>query len=172
MMSSAALRPSLYALAAGLAVACGVWFLLPKPQPPPQALALLDDGRRLVHVEPGSGFYGPEHKSGRHWSWAGGPATLILRRIDPGTDPLPVHLRFNLHCLTPREVTLRYGDFILWKGKLDAKVTPIDIPVFTLTGPVAELAFTSDRPGVTLPGGTDPRLLDFAVYDVTITAAD
>lgn len=169
---SSALRQSLYALAAGLAVAGGVWFMLPKSQPPPQALALLDDGSRIVYVEPGAGFYGVERKSARRWAWAGGPATLVLRRLDPGTDPLTVRLRFDLHCLPPREVTLRHGDFILWKGLLSEKRTPVDIPVFTLTGPVTELTLTSDRPGVQLEGSPDTRLLDFAVYDFEIGAAD
>ncbi len=169
---SSALRQSLYALAAGLAVACGVWFMLPNPQPPPQALALLDDDDHIVYVEPGAGFYGIERKSSRRWSWAGGPATLILRRLDPGTDPLTVHLRFDLHCLPPREVTLRYGEFILWKGLLSEKKTTVDIPVFTLTAPVTELTLTSDRPGVQLEGAQDTRVLDFAVYDFEITAAD
>lgn len=169
---SSVLRQSLLALAAGLAVAAGVWFMLPKAQPPPQALALLDDGQHLVTVEPGSGFYGIERKSGRRWAWAGGPATLLLRRIDPGTDPVAISLQFDLHCLPPREITLRYGDFILWKGLLSQKVTPVDIPVFTLTGPLAELTFSSDRPGLPLPGGADPRILDFAVYDLAIAAVD
>lgn len=169
---SSALRQSLYALAAGLAVACGVWFMLPNPQPPPQALALLDDDDRIVFVEAGAGFYGIERKSSRRWSWAGGPATLILRRLDPGTDPLTVHLRFNLHCIAAREVTVRHSGFILWKGALGEKKTPVEIPVFTLTGPVAEITFTSDQPGVLLPDGKDPRALDFAVYDFEITAAD
>ena len=167
-----ALRQSLYALAAGLAVAGGVWFMLPKAQPPPQALALLDDGHSLVYVEPGSGFYGIERKSGRRWAWAGGPATLVLRRLDSGTDPLTLHLRFDLHCVPPREVTLRYGDFILWKGLLSEKMTSVDIPVFTLTGPVTELTLVSDRPGVQLDGGRDPRVLDFAVYDFEIATTD
>jgi len=169
---SSALRQSLYALAAGLAVACGVWFMLPRSQPPPQALALLDDGNRIVYVEPGAGFYGVERKSSRRWAWAGGPATLVLRRLDPGTDPLTVRLRFNLHCLPPREVTLRSGEFILWKGLLSDKKTPVDIPVFTLTGPVTELTLASDRPGVQLEGSSDTRLLDFAVYDLEIVATD
>lgn len=167
-----AVRQSLYALAAGLAVACGVWFMLPKAQPPPQALALLDDDGRIVFVEPGAGFYGAERKSGRRWAWAGGPATLVLRRLDPGTDPLTVRLRFDLRCLQPREVTLRYGDFILWKGLLNEGKTEVDIPVFTLTRPVTELTLASDRPGVHLASGQDPRLLDFAVYDLEITTAD
>jgi hypothetical protein len=169
---SSALRQSLFALAAGLAVACGVWFMLPNPQPPPQALALLDDGNHIVYVEPATGFYGIERKSGRRWAWAGGPATLVLRRLDPGTDPLAVHLRFDLHCQPPREVTLRYGDFIVWKGLLSEKKTTVNIPVFTLTGPVTELTLTSDRPGVRLGGEQDPRLLDFAVYDFEIATAD
>jgi len=168
---SSAVRSILYALAAGLAVALGVWFMLPRSEPPPQALALLDADNRLVTVEPGSGFYGVESRSGRRWSWAGGPATLALRRLDPGTDPLRLRLRFDLHALTPREVTLRYGDFILWKGELGARKTPVDIPVFTLTGPLAEFTFASDRPGATLPADQDPRILDFAVYDFEIAAA-
>lgn len=169
---SSALRQSLYALAAGLAVACGVWSMLPNPQPPPQALALLDDDDRIVYAEPGAGFYGIERKSGRRWSWAGGPATLVLRRLDPGTDPLTVRLHFNLHCIAAREVTVRHGEFILWKGALGEKKTPVEIPVFTLTGPVVEITITSDQPGVLLPGGVDPRALDFAVYDFEITATD
>ncbi len=167
-----ALRQSLYALAAGLAVACGVWFMLPKAQPPPQALALLDDGTNLVYVEPGTGFYGVERKSSRRWAWAGGPATLVLRRLDPSTDPLTLHLRFHLHCVPPREVTLRYGDFILWKGLLSEKRTLVDLPVFTLTSPVTELSLASDRPGVQLEGGQDSRILDFAVYDFEIATTD
>lgn len=171
-MMSSAVRQSLYALAAGLAVACGVWFMLPKAQPPLQTLTLLDDDGRIVYVEPGAGFYGVERKSDHRWAWAGGPATLVLRRLDPGTDPLTVRLRFILRSLQPREVTLRYGDFILWKGPLKEKKTEVDIPVFTLTSPVTELTLASDRPGVHLENGQDPRVLDFAVYDFEIATAD
>jgi hypothetical protein len=169
---SSTLRQSLYALAAGLAVAGGVWLMLPEAQPPPQALALLDDDDRVVAVEPGSGFYGLERQSGRRWAWAGGPATLVLRRLDSGTDPLTLRLRFHLHCIPPRGVTLRYGDFILWKGLLSEKRTAVDIPVFTLTDPVTVFTLASDRPGVRLDGGQDQRVLDFAVYDFEIATTD
>jgi hypothetical protein len=170
---SPALRNSLLALAAGLAVAFGVWFMLPHSGPPPQALAICDESDLLILAEPGGGFYGVERKDDRRWAWAGGPATLVLRRLDQGTTPHPLRLRFNLHSLTPREVTVRYGEFVLWKGPLSgAAKTKVDIPTFTMTGPIAELMLTSDQPGSLVPSGQDPRPLAFAVYDLEVTSAE
>lgn len=169
---SPALRNSLLALAAGLAVAIGIWWALPTSRPPPQALALCDESDLLVIAEPGAGFYGVEARSGRRWSWAGGPATLTLRRLDQLTAPQALRLRFNLQCLNPCEVTVRFGEFVLWKGRLIKSKVPVDISSFTMTGPTAELTLTSDQPAALAPGGLDQRPLAFAVYDLEITSAD
>ena len=167
-----ALRYSLLALAAGLTVAFGVWYALPSAGAPPQALAFCDAKGLLVIAEPGPGFYGVESQADRRWSWSGGEATLTLRRLDQSATPRPIHLSFNLHSLTPREVTVRYGKFVLWRGHLQKTLVPVDIPAFTMTGPLAELTLVSDLPGELAPGGHDSRLLAFALYDLKITPAD
>jgi hypothetical protein len=169
---SPALRHNLFALAAGLAVALGVWLALPNSAPPSQALALCEAKGLLVIAEPGPGFYGVERKSGRRWSWSGGEGALTLRRLDQPAALRPVHLRFNLHCLKPREITVSYGKFVLWKGRLQKAFVPVDIPVFTMTGPLAEISLKSDLPGELIAGGGDLRPLAFAVYDLEITPAD
>ena len=170
---SPTLRNSLLALAAGLVVAFGVWYALPHSGPPPQALAICDEADLLILAEPGEGFYGVERKADRRWSWAGGPATLVLRRLDQSTTPQPLRLRFNLHSLTAREVTVRFGDFVLWKGLLSGTAkSKVDIPTFTMTGPMAAIMLTSDQPGSLVPSGHDPRPLAFAVYDLEVTPAD
>lgn len=166
------LRHCVLALAAGLAVAFGVWYALPASGPPPGALAFCDEDGLLVVAEPGAGFYGLEGKSGRRWSWSGAEAKLRLRRLGHPAISQPIRLRFNLHSLTPRVVTISHDTFVLWKGRLDRSTVPVDIAAFTMTAPVQEITLVSDLPGELAPGGTDSRPLAFAVYDLDISPAN
>ncbi len=167
-----ALRHSLLALVAGIILAVGVWFALPNSGPPPYAFALYESGGVQIMAEPGPGFYGIERSSEHRWSWSAGEATLRLHRLTSVSPNESVRLRFNLHSIVPRNVTVRYGDFVLWKGHLDKPKSPVDIPSFTLTSPSAEIILTSDIPGDVKPGGGDPRSLAFALYDLEISAPE
>lgn len=159
----------------GLAISLlvlGIRFFLPVTTPPVQAFAALDDPALAVVAEAGPGFYGVERKEQSRWSWSGGEAVLKLRH--PGFDGTPQSLRlsFLLHSTAPRTITIRYGDFTVWRGVVEARRTPVVIPLLTLTGPQAELVFTSDQPGEILPDGSDLRPLAFALYDLVLTRAN
>jgi hypothetical protein len=166
------LRHSLLTALAVAALVLGIRYFLPATKQPDQAFAILDDPAMVVIAEPGPGFYGVERKDLSRWSWSGGEAVLRLRH--PGFDGTPHSLRlsFLLHSTTPRTLTIRYGGFIIWRGAVEARRTPVVIPLLTLTGPQAELVFTSDRPGEILPDGSDPRPLAFALYDLVLTRAE
>jgi hypothetical protein len=156
-------------LATALAVVCGIWYFWPGAKPPPQALALCHQAGLHLIAEPGPGFYGVEQKAGRRWAWSGGEATLLLHRYGPDPLPRPIRLRFVLRSLTPREVTVRHGDFVLWKGHLEKTRVPVDIPELTLVGPLTEIVFVSNLPGELAPGGHDLRPLAFALHELEIT---
>jgi hypothetical protein len=169
---SPVLRHSLLTALAVAALVLGLRSFLPATTPPVQAFAALDDPALVVVAEAGPGFYGVERKEQSRWSWSGGEAVLRLRH--PGFDGTTHSLRlsFLLHSTAPRTLTIRYGDFIIWRGAVEARRTPVVIPLLTLTGPEAELVFTSDRPGEILPDGSDPRPLAFALYDLVLTRAE
>jgi hypothetical protein len=167
-----ALRHSLLALAAGIILAIGVWFALPDSGPPPSTFALYESNGAQLMAEPGAGFYGVERNSKHRWSWTGGEATLVLHRLAIVSPTQSVRLRFTLQSIVPRNVTVRYGEFILWKGRLDKPKVAVDIPSFTLTGPSAEIVLSSDLPGDLKPGGGDPRKLAFALYDLEISPVE
>lgn len=169
---SPVLRHSLLAALAIAALILGIRYFLPATKQPAQAFAVLDDPTMVVIAEPGPGFYGVERKELSRWSWSGGEAVLRLRH--PGFDGTPHSLRlsFLLHSTTPRTLTIRYGEFVIWRGQVAARRTPVVIPLLTLTGPQAELVFTSDRPGEILADGSDPRPLAFALYDLVLTRAN
>jgi hypothetical protein len=169
---SPATRNRLLALTAGLVLALSLWISLPDSGTPPLAFTAREVAGTTVVAEPGAGFYGVERSPDHRWSWSGGEAVLLLRRTSGGTEPLPLQLHFYLQSIVPRTVTVRFREFILWRGRLDRRRVPVDIPLFTLTGPGAEITISSDLPGELKPGGGDPRLLAFALYDLELNAAE
>ncbi len=171
---SPVLRHSLLALLVGSLLTFVAWRFLPEPEPPAHAFAALDDAAMVVVAEPGDGFHSVEHDAKHRWVWAEGDASFILRRVSYAkfARQRPLRLRFFLHSLTPRTVTVHRGDFILWRGRVDASRVPVDIPGITFVGPQIELKFTSDQPGVLRTDGGDPRPLAFALYDLKITRSE
>jgi len=169
---SPVVRFSLLGLVALVLLAGGIQLALPKAKLPARAFAMLDDASLVVVAEPGDGFYGLEISPKSRWSWSGGEAVVVLRLVARATAPRTLRLRMLVHSIAPRVVTIRHGDFILWRGPVEARRTPVEIPLFTLTGPKAELVFSSDRPGELRADGADPRPLAFALYDLEITRAD
>ncbi|MCW5548261.1 MAG: hypothetical protein KIT44_04785 [Opitutaceae bacterium] len=169
---SPVLRLSLLGLLAVALLIAGIQLALPKARLPAQAFAMLDDASLVVVAEPGDGFYGLETSAKSRWSWSGGEAVMVLRRAGRDAAPRTLRLQMLIHSIAPRVVTIRHGDFILWRGPVEARRTPVEIPLFTFTGPKVELVFSSDRPGELRADGGDPRPLAFALYDLEITRAD
>ena len=169
---SSVLRHRLLALLGGSALVIAVWLALPDSSAAPKTFARYEQPNLVIAAEPGTGFYGLEHSPKHLWAWSGGEATLVLHRLTSTGPAQPVSLRFYLQSLSPRTLTVRYGEFVLWKGDLNVHRVLVEIPSFTMTSPTAQLILTSDRPGELKPGGHDPRLLAFALYDLEISAAE
>ena len=114
----------------------------------------------LVHAD--QGWFGQEHTRRHVWSWSGGRGGLEIETWPHQAQAL--RLRFSIRGLGSRSVTIRQNGRESWRGKVGAKLVPVEIPV-AISGGRAELEFSTDAPGVREGPMADARSLAFAIYD-------
>jgi hypothetical protein len=102
-------------------------------------------GDTAILASAGSGWFAVEHDGSRTWAWAGGTAHLELRAWENGSPGRP-HAWIRLKAFTPRMVTVRQEDRVLWTGPLAGSARWIPLAEIDLRAGRATLTFETDTP--------------------------
>lgn len=121
------------------------------------------DGVALL-ARTGEGCFDIEHHRSHRWCWSGGNAYVHLTAWHQKPDT-PLHASFNLSGFTPRTVTVRLGETILWSGPVARKPGRVEVALPTIPGGDADLVFTTDRPGIRENASPGARTIAFSIGD-------
>ena len=123
-----------------------------------------DRGAYVAHLS--TGWYGPERHGNNVWAWSAGRAMLTIKTAPRTTEP--IRIRLKLRAISPREMAIRTGETLLWRGAAGEKPTWIefDTPVIS----AGHLTLELHAAAAPVPENTaaDARLLGFAVYGMSV----
>lgn len=130
----------------------------------PRELAAHRSENAAFIAQAGDGWHGVERRGARRWSWASGTATLQLNAWRAPAQPTA--LEFRLSALSPRTITIRHGETLLWSGQVDQQPVPVRLTLPAWSADATELVFTTDQPGTPETAAPDARRLAFSISDV------
>jgi hypothetical protein len=157
-------RASLAWLVAGnLSLFSGMLALWHVPAGPEEFAAGRFDGGAYV-ARLGEGWLGRENAKGHVWSWTSQRGELMLKTWQ--LTPRLLHVRLSARALGPREMEIRQGNTVLWRGKVGTKRETIEFD--GVRGGDNRLEFRTAAPPVPEGNMPDARALGFAIYDVSV----
>jgi hypothetical protein len=130
-------------------------------------------GRVAPHaylVRPAAGWFGVERAGNAAWAWSSGRGQLAIETSPRATAALRVRLK--LHAIAPRELEIRDGTGVLWRGSVGEKPAWLEVATTPGEGGRIILDMVSDAPGVRENDHPDARALSFAVSGVIVHAAE
>lgn len=149
-----------------LSAGAGVLSLWSVPGSPHELAAMRADRVRMI-AETGNGWYPIEHGRRHAWAWAAGAADLELRAY-PVTPHQSLRVSCHIRAFTPRRVTVRQGDNVLWTGELDRKEHEVDLGVVAFSNGTAQLRFTTDVAAGKETADKASRDLAYSVSEVSV----
>jgi hypothetical protein len=105
------------------------------------------------------GWYNEERSGPRRWRWSSGEGRILLS--NPSGVPARVRLRLSVQSLLPQPMAVHFGAETLATQSLDASSQVVEFESILLPPGPTVLTLTS---AALSPGGTDSRLLAFALY--------
>lgn len=152
-------------LALNVVLAIGVVLGLSR-QPAANELVARSLGAARVSVTLGDGWFELEQHGRDRWAWSQGDAALQLH-CDGAASARVGTLRFGLRSLAAREVTVKLGERVLWRGPVADRLVAVEIRELGLAGPLTVVHLVTDAPAVPEPVANG-RALAFAIYNVQL----
>jgi hypothetical protein len=152
-------------IAGGLTVFSGVEALRHVPDDPRE----LDAGRfssGAFVAKLGEGWHGVERHRRTAWAWSAKEGSLSIAASPPASGPL--QMRLKVRVISPRELVVREGTAIVWRGTLDTKTQWIEMPITPKDSRTITLVLGSDAAPVRENEHPDARALGFALYGVEV----
>ncbi len=117
------------------------------------------------NVELTAGWGKTERNRVHCWSWAAGPAQVVI--VNPLHAPVVVKFSGRITAHGARRVTLAFGGRELWRSEVKTEAEPVSTGEIRLAPGVNVLDFTTDRPALPA-GGNDTRKIAYSISDVVI----
>ncbi len=114
----------------------------------------------------GTGWYGAERQGRNVWAWSARHATLTLKTAPRTTAPQRVRLK--LRAISPREIEIRAGDALLWRGRAGEKLEWIEFDAPARGAGPLTLDLHADGSPVPENKNPEARQLGFAVYGLSV----
>jgi hypothetical protein len=114
----------------------------------------------------GDGWYGAERHARDVWAWTAQRGTLSVE-VTPATTAT-VRLQIGLRAISDREVEIREGDVVRWRGTTGPKLQWVELDGVRLVSGRAALELVSAAAPVPESATPGARALGFAVYGVRI----
>jgi hypothetical protein len=149
-----------------LTVFSGVLALWQVPHEPRElAAGRFSGGAFVAQIE--DGWFGIERQKYAVWSWAANEGTLNLETSPRATAPLRVRLKVN--AITPREIEVRCGGAVLFRGNVTSQSAWLDLPAVPAVAP-GRLRLELRSVAPPLPESNQPgaRALGFALHGVEL----
>jgi hypothetical protein len=130
--------------------------------------ALVDTrSRSFLRARLGDGWYDAEstHRPPSRWHWTKGDAEIVLE--NPHAYPLRLLCRFDARSLVPRDLQVVLDGRLVATMQLGLTRQNVRGPEFVLPPGGTRLQLRSSVPP-SAAGGSDPRLLGFAAYAITL----
>jgi hypothetical protein len=113
-----------------------------------------------------SGWFGVERLRRNAWAWSGERGNLVIDTSRRGS--LPMRVRLKLGAITPREIEVRAGTAVVWRGLVGEKPAWIEIPSVPRERGRIVLAITSAVAPVRESAAPEARALGFALHGVQL----
>lgn len=153
-------------VAGGLTVFSGVLALWHVPYDERE----LDAGRfgpgaaYIVKID--TGWFGVERDGRSAWAWTEHGGTLSIALSPHRADPVKV--RIKLRAISPRELEVRSGETIVWRGRVGVARQWIEFSATPQEPGKLRIEVRSDARTVAENAHADARPLGFAVYEVEV----
>lgn len=153
-------------VAGGLTVCSGLLALWQVPHDPREiAAGHFAGGSYVGRVE--TGWFGVERQSATVWAWTARAGSLAIETAPAGS--VPTRLRLKLRAITPREVEVREGGTVIWRGLVDQVARWVEVPLSAPPAPgQRQLEFRSAADPVREGPQPGARALGFAVYGMEL----
>jgi hypothetical protein len=135
-------------------------------QPAATELATRRTGFSVVSAGLGDGWFAPESHGRQRWAWSRGDAVLHLHST--ARKSIPLTLRFALRSLSPRRVSVRLKEQVLWEGPVAGNFVPVELRGLVLPPGTTTLRMITDAPGRLESSSPGARTLGFALYGVEV----
>jgi hypothetical protein len=112
------------------------------------------------------GWYGAERNRRGAWAWSSGDGQLAINISPPATTPLRVRLK--VRAISSRELLVREGETVLWRGTVGTRAEWIEVAATPLENRRALIRLSSDTPPTRENENVNARALGFAVYGVEV----
>jgi hypothetical protein len=155
-----------WVMAGSLSVGSGVLALWEVPQQPRElAAGRLAGGSYVVSVE--EGWYGVERRGRAAWAWSASRGSLTIETAPAAA--MPRRARLKLRAMSPRELEVRQGEAVLFRGTVGTQSQWIQLPAIDPRRP-RPLRFELRSPEAPVLEGGQPgaRALGFAVQGVEL----
>jgi hypothetical protein len=144
-----------------LSVLSGILTLWQVPQDPHEVGAGRVAGGSYV-VQTGAQWFAAERSGARVWAWSSEGGTLEVKSW-PRTDRTAA-VRLALRAIAPRDVEIRRGDRVLWRGQITDRLQWIELGELPLAAGRATLQLHSDEPPQLESAAPGARALGIAIY--------
>ncbi|MGH7943857.1 MAG: hypothetical protein ACREH8_21575 [Opitutaceae bacterium] len=152
-------------VAGGMTVFSGVLALWHVPQDGRELDAgRFDGGSYIARID--TGWFGVERDRRSAWAWTEREGKLTIE-TSPRTA-FPVQVRIKLRAITPREVEVRDGETVLWRGVVNTQREWIEFAARPQAPGRLSLELGSGAASVRENEQADARGLGFAVYAVEV----
>ncbi len=153
-------------VAGGLTVGSGLLALWEVPHDPREiAAGKFSGGSYVGRVE--TGWFGVERQSATAWAWTARTGSLAIETSPAGS--VPARLRLKLRAISPREVEVREGGTVIWRGLVDPVARWVEVPLSAPPVPGRrQLELRSAADPVREGPQPDARALGFAVYGMEL----
>ena len=149
----------------GLGVCSGVLALWHVPDVPRELGAGIRAGAPYL-ARHEAGWAGVERDEKTRWAWSAGRGDVTIEFARPVTAP--IRLRLRVRAIQPRELEVRAGNTLLWRGPVGERREWVEFEA-PLTEPrTLRLTLSSPAAPVRENGTLAARALSFALYDVEV----